>query len=381
MASAWIYQDSHQVEKYGEQQASYYVGWLSPEGKRRCKSCGKGPAGQRKAEKLRRKMEGQLEAGNYREQIKTTWDTFVQEYEEKTLAGKRAATKVEVLLSLKHFKRIVGVERVFAVTTNMVDEFIAKRRLEKGRFGKPVSPATVNKDLRHLKAALNKASEWQYLPHVPKFSMQKTIKKLPTYISDEDFGKLYEACDKARLPRSLPLPAPSMPYPASDWWKGLLVLAYMTGWRIGQILKLKWADVDLDAGTVLTLGEDNKGGRDALLPLKPLVVDHLRKLKSWHENVFPWNYRRETIFEEFNRIQDDAGVKPTGRKRYYGFHDLRRGFATNNAGRLSADQLQAVMQHVSYTTTQGYINMAKQLKPAELDVFQPTLKAKAVSNA
>jgi len=28
--------------------------------------------------------------------------------------------------------------------------------------------------------------------------------------------------------------------------------AYMTGWRIGQILAIKWADLDLEAGTVLS---------------------------------------------------------------------------------------------------------------------------------
>jgi len=43
----------------------------------------------------------------------------------------------------------------------------------------------------------------------------------------------------------------------------------------------------------------------------------------------------------------------------YGFHDLRRAFATMNASRLTADALQHLMQHKSYATTQKYINMAK----------------------
>jgi integrase len=46
----------------------------------------------------------------------------------------------------------------------------------------------------------------------------------------------------------------------------------------------------------------------------------------------------------------------------YGFHDLRRGFASMNADRLSAEALQGLMRHKSYATTQLYVNMARQLK-------------------
>jgi integrase len=48
----------------------------------------------------------------------------------------------------------------------------------------------------------------------------------------------------------------------------------------------------------------------------------------------------------------------------YGFHDLRRAFATVNAERLTADALQALMRHKSYTTTQRYISKSRKLKGA-----------------
>jgi hypothetical protein len=65
MASAWVYQDDRQVKRHGEEKASWYVGWVDPEGKRRCKSCGPGEEGQRNAAKLRRKIESQLTTGTY----------------------------------------------------------------------------------------------------------------------------------------------------------------------------------------------------------------------------------------------------------------------------------------------------------------------------
>ena len=44
-----------------------------------------------------------------------------------------------------------------------------------------------------------------------------------------------------------------------------------------------------------------------------------------------------------------------------------------NADRITGDALQALMQHKDYKTTQGYINMARQLKPATQNLFVPDL--------
>ena len=50
---------------------------------------------------------------------------------------------------------------------------------------------------------------------------------------------------------------------------------------------------------------------------------------------------------------------------------MRRAFATMNAEHLTPDALQALMQHRDYQTTQRYINMARQLKPAVQNLFVP----------
>ena len=63
----------------------------------------------------------------------------------------------------------------------------------------------------------------------------------------------------------------------------------------------------------------------------------------------------------------------------YGFHDLRRAFATMNADKLTPDALQALMRHKSYQTTQReYINMSRQMDAAVASLHVPdVLKAKA----
>jgi integrase len=364
MSRAWVYQDDKQVKKHGPERASWYAGWLDPAGRRRCKSCGPGARGRKAAEQHARKVEGQLLAGTYEDNRRKSWKEFRAAYDEKVLPGLGAANRAETELALKHFERIARPQRMQAITSLTVAAYVAERRLERGlKPGTTVSPATVNKELRHQRAVLRKAHRWGHLPRLPDFEFLKEPGRLPTYVTPEHFAKLYAACDAMRWPAGYP-------FAPADWWRCLLMTAYMTGWRIGQILALRRQDVDLDAGRALSRAADNKGKRDQLLPLHPVVIEHMRRLASFEGTVLPWDRNRRRLFEEFDALQKAAGVAPPGKDRY-GFHDLRRAFATMNADRLTADALQALMQHKDYQTTQKYINLARQLNPAVGNLFVP----------
>ena len=73
--------------------------------------------------------------------------------------------------------------------------------------------------------------------------------------------------------------------------------------------------------------------------------------------------QRKQLYDDFNRVQTAAKVKPHGKLRY-GFHDIRRAFATMNAANLTPDVPQRLMQHADCKTTQKYINLARQMNPA-----------------
>ncbi len=370
---AWTYQDAKQVEKHGAEAASWYVGWRDPGGKRCCESCGPGAQGKRLAEKRKERIVAELVTGTYEDKSRKSWEDFRQEYEDKILSGKAVRSKNEALTSLAHFGRLIKPGRVWCISTRDIDRFAAARRQEKGKKkGDRVSAATVNKDLRHLKAALRRAKKWGYLKEVPDFTFEREGKKLATYVSGEHFAALYASCDKARMPEG-------MPYPAADWWRGIIVMAYMTGWRIGDLLAFRRDDLDLDQATAITRFEDNKGKRDECVKLHPVVVEHLRRLAHFDPCVFPWNYDRRTLDTEFRHIQEAAGIHLPCRGQHehtpachvYGFHDLRRAFATMNADRLTPDALQSLMRHKSYQTTQVYINLTRQLDAAVASLHVP----------
>jgi hypothetical protein len=205
----WIFQLKKEIAKKGDDGASWYVGWYDLQGKRHSESCGPGSRGKGLAEKRLRRIQSELDIGVHQPTNKKLWADFVREYEERILSGLAGKTKDAAIDSLGHFGRIVRPTRVESITTATVDQFVAKRRNEKGlKPGSVVSPATINKDLRQLKAALRLAHEWGYLPAMPKIRMVREPEKLPTYVTPEHFDLIYtKATEFATFPRN-----PGQPY-------------------------------------------------------------------------------------------------------------------------------------------------------------------------
>jgi integrase len=381
MAKTWIFQDPKQVQKHGADKAAHYVGWIDPEGKRKCKSCGSGALGKKTAKHLADKIQAELLEGTYkRSGDKKTWQEFREAYERRILDGMEPSTRTVTLEALGQFERLIKPVYMRSIKTQTVDDFTAKRRTDPGRRkGDVISPATLSKELRHLKSALRIAKEWGYLAEVPKCRMIRELGKLPTYVTGEHFAAIYAACDKAKQPAD-------QPFPAADWWRGLVVTAYMKGWRIGDLLSLRRADVDLENGTAISRAENNKGKRDDRVQLHPVVVEHMKRLAGFDPCIFPWEFNIRRLYAEFARIQEAAGIRLpcSGEHKHtrfcyvYGFHDFRRAFATMNADKLSADALQSLMRHKSYTTTQRYINLARQMDAAVAALHVPDVLKPAV---
>jgi integrase len=368
---AWTFQDSRQKRKLGEKKCPWSVGWIDPDGIRRSKKIGS----ESMAEKFKRKKEGQLAAGTYQSESRKQWADFRREYEERIADGLEPKTRKEILNALNHFDRLASPNWLHVIKTQTIDGYVTHRRGERGlKRSSVVSPATINKELRHIKAALRVAQDWGYLTVVPKVRMLKEPKKLPRYVTPEHFAEIYEACKVAVRPKG-------QHYQPADWWRAFLTFQYMTGWRLGEPLALRWDDVSLDKATAITCYDDNKGDRDDLVPLHPVVVDHLRRIADFGLLVFPWPHGESTIWKDFARIQEAAGIHLPCREKhehtpachFYGFHDLRRAFATQNAERLSGDALQALMRHKSYSTTQRYINMARQVNRAVEKLHVPEI--------
>ena len=377
----WIFQLKKEIAKNGEAGASWYVGWYDLRSKRHSESCGPGSRGRSLAEKRLRRIQSELDIGVHQPASKKLWADFRKEYAEQVLSGLEPSSGICIGTALDAFERHVKPNRVESITTKTIDEFVTSRRNDKGKKADShVASATINKDLRHLKAALKRAHEWGYLPTLPKIRMVREPEKLPRFVTGEDFEVIYSsACDFATMPT-----VDGQQYTPAQWWRALVVTAYMTGLRIKELLAVRREDLDFEKGVLITRAKDNKAKRDEVIPLHPVVIEHLRQLEGTDHFPLRWPHDPRTLWVEFGRIQRKAGIdvvcpedhKHTPSCHVYGFHDFRRAFATVNAPRLKPETLQKLMRHKSYKTTLGYINLASQVDDAIANMPVPKILRK-----
>jgi integrase len=130
-----------------------------------------------------------------------------------------------------------------------------------------------------------------------------------------------------------------------------VLLALTCGLRRGEIMALKWANVDLDnaALTVLESMEQTregirlkrpKSGRGRVIDLPQMAVTELRKHKAWQESVFKQLGERLTRDSFVYAYEDGTPVNPNAfstawdrwvehREPRVRFHDLRHAHATH----------------------------------------------------
>lgn len=164
----------------------------------------------------------------------------------------------------------------------------------------------------------------------------------------------------------------------------MLSFAFVTGWRINEILSVRRDDVNFETCQVVARWDDSKGKRDESIFIPETVLELLQSVwRNFREQPMEWQGSIRTIYNQLLELQELAGIHLTCEEDHehteychvYGFHDFRRAFATNNASNLSPGQLQKLMKHSDFTTTQGYINYAEVMTERP-DVFIPDVLKK-----
>lgn len=145
----------------------------------------------------------------------------------------------------------------------------------------------------------------------------------------------------------------------------MLLTFYYTGARRGEVFRLRWDDVYMQAGRIRLTDHKGGGGRKRVrwLPMHPTLVDALR---WWHEarprkveNVFMRLDHDSALGEPFTCRQKflavlcaRAGVRP------FGFHALRHKAASIAFTSAGLDAAQRLMGHSRATTTDIYVRSA-----------------------
>jgi integrase len=197
------------------------------------------------------------------------------------------------------------------------------------RTDKGLAPRTIVLDMKIISAALNHARR------------QGMITTNPAEAVELPEGKSMERGTFA------PAEVKMLVDTAEGEWKTLILLAYLTGARLGDCCQMAWKDVDL--GTATLTYTQAKTGKKVTMPIHADLLAHLNKLEGAdkpEEFLMPHTANlksggRKGLSESFKLVMRDAGldagqVKKVGVRQLSRrtFHALRHSFnsAMANAG-------------------------------------------------
>lgn len=209
----------------------------SPDGKRRQKWHKLTATGKRQAQQELSKLLADLAGGTYVEPGKLTVGEYLErwlaDYAKPNVAAK-TYERYEGIVR-KHLIPNLGSYPISKLQPLHIQEYYS-RALQSGRLDKRsgnLSPTTVLHHHRVLKEALGQAVKWQIIPRNPADAVEppRPARKEMQVLTAEQIDRLLEAA------KGTPLHMP-------------ILLAVATRMRRGEILALRWQDVDLDAGTI-----------------------------------------------------------------------------------------------------------------------------------
>ena len=157
---------------------------------------------------------------------------------------------------------------------------------EEGEKTKPVSNSTKRHRHSHLRTFFRWAEKKGWTDENPVEQVQKPRKeeKKKAFLQPEDIEKVLSAIDAhKKLQQGEPGPTPK-----DDWLKQMIVVAVGTGLRRGELLNLRWVDVDLEAGRlhVRNRGEFRaKSGQERFVPLVGDAHEILREMYEKREPI------------------------------------------------------------------------------------------------
>jgi integrase len=231
-------------------------------------------------------------------------------------------------------------------------------KVRDGLAADSLAPATQNRYMATLASVLTACvKRWHWLPASPMTGVSKPSESNggTRFLSEAELERLLIACRESASPDLLLA----------------VMLSITTGGRQGEILGLRWKDVDLAAG-LLHLRVDaqttTKGGIRTL-PIAPQALSLLKarrdasregKVTALHDDglVFPSRVTRSKPIAL--RTPWETALKRAGIESFR-WHDLRHSAASFLAkGGASLLEIGAVLGHKSANTTKRYAHLTEQ---------------------
>jgi integrase len=206
---------------------------------------------------------------------------------------------------------------------------------------------SVNNHLTVLSSCLKTAADWGDMESgkLPRIRPLKALPPSFAYLTFEESERLLSAIDDRT-------------------YYGMTLAALRTGMRMGELLALDWADVNLERGIItvrraMSAGvlTDTKSHRERHIPINPDLRDWLAGETKQRGSVFRHADGSAVIYgrakRSLMRYSKAAGVA------FVGWHGLRHSFASQLTMKSApARAVQAFLGHSDLRTTMRYSHLA-----------------------
>ena len=289
------------------------------------------------AEKIYYKVVNQIAEGKWfdvDEGNQRTFEELAEKYETQVFKELKCwRSSISYLNQLKGF---FGEYRLTEITPALIDDFRQMRKKQ------GVKPSTINRQFKILRRMLNLARKrWQWIKETPTIEMEQNADtKRVRHLSFEEFNKLLKCCE--------------------SWLRDIVIIAAWTGLRQGNILNLKWNQVDLMAKVITLNGKETKNKEDLRIPIASHAYNVLEVTMKKNDSKSPY------VFNDNNGMLFKAGRIQLNFKKAlkcaeiedFRFHDLRHCFASwHRQSGVDLDTLAELMGHKDTRMTRRYAHI------------------------
>ncbi len=236
-------------------------------------------------------------------------------------------------LYVRRLKAFFGEKPLESLTLDDVEAYLQSRREEAKAAGKVLKNGTLNRHMACLKTIVRRALLNRRIDRNPLLGLK--------LFKEESRNRTLTQSEYGRLLECLPL-----------HMKPIVELAYMTAMRRGEILGLRWDQVDFQEGIINLEASDTKTQERREIPLDASLVRVLKGVPPTlgTPNVFTYRGRRlAEIKEGFWSACKRAGI------RDFRFHDLRHCAITNlrKAG-VGENTIMSISGHKTHSVFRRY---------------------------
>jgi integrase len=300
-----------------------------------------------------RKREAELFAQGSREEKRETppsptVEAFAKEFLTYSKTNNKPSTvhAKEWMLRV-HLLPFFGSMRLDEIGPADVEKYKAKK-LEEGQ-----SKKSINNHLTALRKLLNLAVEWERLERAPKvrgFALKVQPVEEDEFLTFEEAERLLQA--------------------AEPEWASMLATALTTGLRVGELLALRWSDVDLVAEQLvvrrtLWQGEEGppKGGRHRPVALSGKALATLKAHRHLRGPYVFCGEKGERLTHSLVKDVVPRACTRAGLAKRLTWHGLRHTFASHLVMRgASLKAVQELLGHESIEMTLRYSHLTPDVR-------------------